>query len=182
MEKSEKKSKGRPRPYNAMEVTRSRGFKSNNMWPAENLKFLVDFMQALDVNLADLERKGVGHHTTLAFLFKKDNMLLSLAHKIVEAYDYRMVVMLKDKAEEEPQGISIANEEELVTLYSQGSRLGFLDMYMRMHKISQRKVAGDLHKSPGTVSYWFKTDDINISNLKEFADMYGAEIIVRISK
>ena len=67
-------------------------------------------------------------------------------------------------------------------MYSQGSRLGFLDMYMRMHKLSQRKVADDLHKSPGTISYWFKTDDIYILNLREFADKYEADIVIRISQ
>ena len=89
----EKKVKAPQKPYNAKEVTRTRGFKSNNSWPAVNLKFLVDFMQALDINLGDLERKGVGHHTSLAFLFKKDNMLLSLAHRIVEAFGYKLSVL-----------------------------------------------------------------------------------------
>ena len=182
METTEKKVKAPQKPYKPMEVTRTRGFKSNNLWPAENLKFLVDFMQALDINLGDLERQGVGHHTSLAFLFKKDNMLISLAHKIVEAFGYRMTVILKDRAAGETGGIAIANEEELVSMYSQGSRLGFLDMYMRMHKIAQRKVANDLHKSPGTISYWFKTDDIYISNLKEFAEFYCADININISR
>ena len=182
METMEKKVKAPQKPYNAKEVTRTRGFKSNNSWPAVNLKFLVDFMQALDINLGDLERKGVGHHTSLAFLFKKDNMLLSLAHRIVEAFGYKLSVLLKEKTEGENAGIAIANEEELVSMYSQGSRLGFLDMYMRMHKLSQRKVADDLHKSPGTISYWFKTDDIYISNLKEFADCFNADIVINIMK
>ena len=182
METMEKTVKAPQKPYNAKEVTRTRGFKSNNSWPAVNLKFLVDFMQALDINLGDLERKGVGHHTSLAFLFKKDNMLLSLAHKIVEAFGYKMTVILKDRAGEETGGIAIANEEELVNMYSQGSRLGFLDMYMRMHKISQRKVATDLQKSPGTISYWFKTDDIYVSNLKEFAEFYSTDININISR
>lgn len=182
METTEKKVKAPQKPYKPMEVTRTRGFKSNNLWPAVNLKFLVDFMQALDINLGDLERQGVGHHTSLAFLFKKDNMLISLAHKIVEAFGYKMTVILKDKAEGQPGGIALANEEELVSMYSQGSRLGFLDMYMRMHKISQRKVAADLHKAAGTISYWFKTDDIYISNLKEFADAYDADVVINISK
>ena len=182
METMEKKVKAPQKPYNAKEVTRPRGFKSNNSWPAVNLKFLVDFMQALDINLGDLERKGVGHHTSLAFLFKKDNMLLSLAHRIVEAFGYKLSVLLKEKTEGENAGIAIANEEELVSMYSQGSRLGFLDMYMRMHKLSQRKVADDLRKSPGTISYWFKTDDIYISNLREFADKYEADIVIRISQ
>ena len=170
------------KPYNALNVTRTRGFKSNNNWPADNLKFLVDFMQALDINLGDLERNGVGHHTSLAFLFKKDNMLLSLAHRIVDAFGYRLTVILKDRTGGESAGIAIANEEELVSMYSQGSRLGFLDMYMRMHKISQRKVATELHKAPGTISYWFKTDDIYISNLREFADTFQAEIVIKITK
>jgi len=182
METTEKKVKAAQKPYRPLEVKRTRGFKSNNLWPAVNLKFLVDFMQALDINLGDLERQGVGHHTSLAFLFKKDNMLLSLAHRIVGAFGYRMVVLLKDRTEGEAQGIALANEEELVSMYSQGSRLGFLDMYMRMHKLSQRKVATDLKKAPGTISYWFKTDDIYISNLKEFADGYGADVVIRISK
>ncbi len=182
METMEKTVKAPQKPYNAKEVTRTRGFKSNNSWPAVNLKFLVDFMQALDINLGDLERKGVGHHTSLAFLFKKDNMLLSLAHRIVEAFGYKLSVLLKEKTEGENAGIAIANEEELVSMYSQGSRLGFLDMYMRMHKLSQRKVADDLHKSPGTISYLFKTDDIYILNLREFADKYEADIVIRISQ
>lgn len=182
METTEKEVKAPKKPYKATEVTSTRGFKRNNTWPAVNLKFLVDFMQALDINLGDLERTGIGHHTSLAFLFKKDNMLLSLALKIVEAFGYKISVLLKDKSAEENKGISISNEDDLVNLYSRGSRLGFLDMYMRMHKLTQRRVANDLHKSPGTISYWFKTDDIYISNLKEFADCYDAEVVVKISK
>ena len=182
METMEKEVKAPKKPYKATEVTSSRGFKRNNTWPAVNLKFLVDFMQALDINLGDLERKGIGHHTSLAFLFKKDNMLLSLAQKIVEAFDYKLTVLLKDKSGGESAGIPIANEEELVNLYSRGSRLGFLDMFMRMHKLTRRKVADELHKSPGTISYWFKTDDVYIANLKELADAFNAEVVIRISK
>jgi hypothetical protein len=131
-----------------------------------------------NINLGDLERKGIGHHTSLAFLFKKDNMLLSLAQKIFEAFGCKLTILLKDKAEEKKEGIPLSNEAELVSLYSQGSRLGFLDMYMRMHKLTQRKVAAELGKSPGTVSYWFRTDDIYIANLKEFADAFGARLVV----
>ena len=178
----EKEAKAPKKSYKATEVTSSRGFKRNNTWPAVNLKFLVDFMQALDINLGDLERKGIGHHTSLAFLFKKDNMLLSLAQKIFEAFDHKLIVLLKDKSEGESAGIPIANEEELVNLYSQGSRLGFLDMFMRMHKLTQRKVADELHKAPGTISYWFKTDDVYIANLKQLADAFNAEVVIRISK
>lgn len=179
MEKSKKAPK---KPYNATNVTNTRGFKCNNTWPAVNLEFLVDFMQALDINLGDLERKGIGHHTSLAFLFKKDNMLLSLAQKIVEAFDHKLIVLLKDKSEGENEGIALANQEELVSLYSQGSRLGFLDMFMRMHKLTQRKVATALGKAPGTISYWFKTDDIYISNLKEFAESFNADVLIRIEQ
>ena len=97
MEKSEKAPK---KPYNATNVTNTRGFKRNNTWPAVNLKFVVDFMQARNINLGDLERQGIGHHTSLAFLFKKDNMLLSLAQKIFEAFGYKLTILLKDKSEE----------------------------------------------------------------------------------
>ncbi len=182
METKEKEVKAPKKPYKAKEVTSTRGFKRNNTWPAVNLKFLVDFMQALDINLGDLERHGVGHHTSLAFFFKKDNMMLSLAQQIVEVFGYKMTVLLKDKSEGESTGIAIANQEELVNMYSQGSRLGFLDMFMRMHKLTQRKVATELGKSAGTVSYWFRTDDIYIDNLKEFADAYNADVVIRISK
>ena len=37
-------------------------------------------------------------------------------------------------------------------------------------------------KSPVTVSYWFKMDDIYISNLREFSDSFGADVVIRISK
>ncbi len=87
-----------------------------------------------------------------------------------------------DKSEEENKGTSISNEEDLVNLNSRGFRLGFLDMYMRrMHKLTQRRVANDLHKSPGTVSYWFRTDDIYIANLKELTDAFNAEVVIIIT-
>ncbi len=180
METIEQEVKAPKKPYDATNVTNTRGFKRNNTWPAVNLKFIVDFMQARNINLGDLERRGIGHHTSLAFLFKKDNMLLSLAQKIFEAFDYKLTILLKDKSEEQKEGLSLSNQAELVSLYSQGSRLGFLDMYMRMHKLTQRKVAAELGKSPGTVSYWFKTDDIYIANLKELAEAFGAEVVIRI--
>ena len=41
---------------------------------------------------------------------------------------------------------------------------------------------GDLYKSPGTISYWFKTDDIYILSLKDFADSSGADVVICISK
>ena len=178
METMDKEVKAPKKPYDAKNVTSTRGFKRNNTWPAKNLKFLVDFMQASNINLGDLERKGIGHHTSLAFLFKKDNMLLSLAQKIFEAFGCKLTILLKDKSEEKKEGLGLSNEAELVSLYSQGSRLGFLDMYMRMHKLTQRKVAAELGKSPGTVSYWFRTGDIYIANLKEFADAFGARLVV----
>ena len=125
METIDKEVKAPKKPYDAKNVTSTRGFKRNNTWPAKNLKFLVE-----------------------------------------------------DKSEEKKEGLGLSNEAELVSLYSQGSRLGFLDMYMRMHKLTQRKVAAELGKSPGTVSYWFRTDDIYIANLKEFADAFGARLVV----
>lgn len=182
METMKKEVKAPQKPYKATEVTNTRGFKRNNTWPAVNLKFLVDFMQALDINLGDLERKGIGHHTSLAFLFKKDNMLLSLAQQIVESFNHKLIILLKDKSEGDSTGIAIANEEELVSLYSQGSRLGFLDMFMRMHKLTQRRVATELGKAPGTISYWFKTDDIYIGNLREFAECFNADIVINIKR
>ena len=174
----EKTVKAPQKPYNAKEVTRTRGFKSNNSWPAVNLKFLVDFMQARNINLGDLERKGIGNHTTLAFYFKNDNMMLSLSEQIFESFDCKLTILIKDKAEDKKDGLALSNEAKLVSLYSRGSRLGFLDMYMRMHKLTQRQVAAKMGKSPGTVSYWFRTDDIYISNLREFAEVFNADVII----
>ena len=182
METMEKSEKAPKKPYNATNVTNTRGFKRNNTWPAVNLKFVVDFMQARNINLGDLERQGIGHHTSLAFLFKKDNMLLSLAQKIFEAFGYKLTILLKDKSEEKKEGLALSNEAELVSLYTQGSRLGFLDMYMRMHKLTQRKVATELGKAPGTVSYWFRTDDIYVANLREIADAFNAKLEVQVSQ
>lgn len=182
METMEKSEKAPKKPYNATNVTNTRGFKRNNTWPAVNLKFVVDFMQARNINLGDLERHGIGHHTSLAFLFKKDNMLLSLAQKIFEAFGYKLTILLKDKSEEKKEGLALSNEAELVSLYSQESRPGFLDMYMRMHKLTQRKVAAELGKAPGTVSYWFRTDDIYVVNLREFADAFNAKLEVQVSQ
>ena len=54
METMDKEVKAPKKPYDAKNVTSTRGFKRNNTWPAKNLKFLVDFMQASNINLGDL--------------------------------------------------------------------------------------------------------------------------------
>lgn len=157
-------------------------------YPARNLRFLVELMTEMNLTLKDYERATGKSSVGLGHLLKNDDMKLSKAEEVLDAFGYTMEVRLEELEPKEDTIEIKAGDSYSVILpankNNQGAeanpdgivRLRFLKNMMRRRRITQKELTETIGSTHGAVIGWMKTDDIYISYLNKIKDAFNLRL------
>ena len=140
----------------------------------EVMKPLQDFMAKNRVNTRMLADKTGLTRQNIGYILRNDTARLSALETIAKAMDSRLCLSLSRG------GIVYDNSntwappacgpKDLVPV-----RLSFLSEAMAKNSLDIPKVANALGLKGGTIRHWFHVDDVQLNNVKNFADAFGFE-------
>ena len=157
-------------------------------YPAQNLRFLVELMSEMNLTLKDYEKATGKTSVGLGHLLRNDDMKLSKAEEVLDAFGYSLEVRL-DELERKEDTIEIKAGDSYSVIMpankNKGNaednpdrivRLRFLKDMMRRRRITQKELTENIGSTHGAVIGWMKTDDIYISYLNKIKDAFNLRL------
>lgn len=173
-------------------VTQETARSLTTRYGTKNLRFITDLLDALGHtphSYANLTDNPSSTSTSLRIFLHRDDIKVSKAKTIVDTLGYMLIIRLYDRLPEiaaSPDRNYVVKIPKEIDQATQGNskypNLGFLDDYMKRHKLSRRGLAEKLQLSPGAVFTWFKQDDIAVSYLNKIKDTFDAVLEFNIRK
>lgn len=148
-------------------------FQDGN-WNVKNLKFLVDFMDAMGMTTTDVANKmGLASRQSVYHWLVTDDVKYSNIIKFFDAcgYDitFSFVSKARKKASDTEVSIILHEDDKDESKYA-NRRLGFFQKAMDSNGVSSAAFSEYLSIDKTTIFYWFKQDDCAISYLYRFAE------------
>lgn len=154
-----------------------------NDYPGKNLRFLLEFKAALGLNTESLCKPTGLSPQSIRIQFKRDDMKLSKAKRIIESHGYKLNVNLTPRKQGKDNGDNyIVNLPVITKKTEQAKNLDFLKDFMQLMGESQYALANKLEVTQGAVFAWLSTDDILISYLVKIVEKYDADIEFKITE
>ena len=162
----------------------SSGKYQNGNWNVNNLKFLVDFMDATGMTTTDVANKiGLSSRQSVYHWLATDDVKFSNIIKFFDAcgYDIRFsfVSKLRKKVSDTEVSIILHDNDKDESKYA-NRRLGFFQKAMDSNGVSSAAFSEYLSIDKTTIFYWFKQDDCAISYLYRFAEYAKLKLKIEI--
>lgn len=150
------------------------------------LGFLEELMAYTKTTKADIAR-GLGTSwQNVQLKFTSGDMKMSKAEEIAAIMGYDIQFVLDDGAHVMSEGTVQKNVGGLLLqindLMPQSKRLDPLQVFLRLHGKTTKQVAEDIGITPGSMSKYFRDDDMHISRLFWIAEAYGWKVQIKIDK
>ena len=128
-----------------------------------NLTFLTDFMAKTGQSKADIARRVGVSNAAVSDWFKRDDMRLSTALRILGSYNCDIKFTLHKADESTMMYFGFINTINVDTLDLENKRLTSLKQAIRASGWTMKRVAEEIGVTPETLTYYWNTDDCPIS-------------------
>lgn len=128
-----------------------------------NLTFLTDFMAKTGQSKADIARHVGVSSAAVSDWFKRDDLRLSTALRILESYNCDIKFTLHKKEEPTMMYFSYMNTINISDLDFENKRLTSLKQAIKASGWTMKRIAESLGIAPETLTYYWNTDDCPIS-------------------
>lgn len=157
------------------------GVYEDGNWHANNLKFLVEFMNRLGLSTSDVaERVGLTKGAVIRWL-KVDDTSLSKIDKLAEScgYEFQIYYSIPMPVDEHSDitidPITPANENFGI----HSKRLAFLRRAMQIGGVTNQQLADDMSLSRNSIQHWIRQDDMTFRYIYQIARTYGWKVKIR---
>lgn len=133
------------------------------------LRFLSSFLRSQGLlhedaaRMLGMSRVGFGHY------FIVDDMLLSVAQRVVNLQGYDLAINFVHKG------------EIIESCIGPEARLAFLDEMRRALHLTKTELASSLNIGYSAVRHWFQNDDIYISRIFQLSEALGLDLDISIT-
>lgn len=145
-----------------------------------NLIFLTDFMARTGQTKADLARRVGVSNAAVSDWFKRDDLRLTTALRILDSYSCVLKFRLHRKEEPAMMFFSLMNTINISELNVEHKRLTSLKQAIKASGWTMKKVAEELGIAPETLTYYWNTDDCPISAFYKIAELIGYSVSYNI--
>lgn len=128
-----------------------------------NLTFLTDFMAKTGQNKADIARRVGVTSSAVSDWFKRDDMRLSTALRILDSYNCDIKFTLHKAEEPTMMYFGFLNTINIDALDFESKRLTSLKQAIKASGWTMKRVAEEIGVTPETLTYYWNTDDCPIS-------------------
>lgn len=136
-----------------------------------NLIFLTDFMAKTGQTKADIARRVGVSNAAVSDWFKRDDLRLSTALRILDCYNCDIKFTLHKKEEPSMMFFGFMNTINISDLDFEDKKLTSLKQAIKASGWTMKKVAEGLGIAPETLTYYWNTDDCPVSAFYKIADM-----------
>ena len=149
-------------------------------WPRKTLSEIIDFLEMVHpegLNIRILAGELGMTPGSVSNLFRRDNMKLSKAEKIAEAYGYEITLLFPTK--KYPEGINPPNHGKT---FEKAGKLRGLAMYIYDSNRNVHFVSNEMKMYSTMLNNAFNTGDILLTNLYKVTDHLGIIFFWRFEK
>ena len=162
----------------------SPGKYQNGNWDVKNLKFLVDFMDAMGMTTTDVANKiGLASRQSVYHWLVTDDVKFSSIIKLFDACGYDIIFSFipttRKKSSDTEVSIVLHEDHRDDSKYA-NRKLGFFQKAMDTNGVSSAALSEFLSIDKTTIFYWFKQDDCAISYLYKFAQYAKLKLKIEI--
>lgn len=158
-------------------------FQDGN-WNVKNLKFLVDFMDAMGMTTTDVANKmGLASRQSVYHWLVTDDVKYSSVIKFFDACSYDITFSFVSKARKKASDTEVSiilHEDDKDESKYANRKLGFFQKAMDSNGVSSAAFSEYLSIDKTTIFYWFKQDDCAISYLYAFAQYAKLKLKIEI--
>lgn len=147
-----------------------------------NLTFLTDFMAKTGQTKADLARRVGVSSAAVSDWFKRDDLRLSTALRILESYNCEIKFSLHKKEEPTMMFFGYMNTINIDELDFENKRLTSLKQAIKASGWTMKRVAESLGVAPETLTYYWNTDDCPVSAFYKIAEMIDYTVTYTINQ
>lgn len=158
-------------------------FQDGN-WNVKNLRFLVDFMDAMGMTTTDVANKmGLSSRQSVYHWLVTDDVKYSNIIKFFDACGYDIIFSFisktKKKASDTEVNITL-HEDDKTDIKYLNRKLGFFHKAMDDYGVSSAVFSEYLSIDKTTIFYWFKQDDCALSYIYKFAEFAKLKLRIEI--
>lgn len=146
------------------------------------LNFLSDFLAQTCQTKADLARHVGVTNSAVSDWFKRDDMRLSTALRILDKYNCDIKFHLVKPEALRFVPYSMLNSINISDVYIAKKRLFSLKQSILASGWTMKRTASSIGIAPETLSYYWSTDDCPISVFYKVADILGYNVIYSIDQ
>jgi len=146
-----------------------------------NLTFLTDFMAKTGQSKADIARHVGVSSAAVSDWFKRDDLRLSTALRILESYNCDIKFTLHKKEEPTMMYFSYMNTINISDLDFENKRLTSLKQAIKASGWTMKRIAESLEVAPETLTYYWSTDDCPISAFYRIAQIISYSVSYTIN-
>lgn len=160
----------------------SRGYCVHGKWQCVNLNFLVRFMEAVGIDTAAIAQKLDCSRPTVTAWLRNDNMQLSKAYHIINAFGYNLRLSYKIpdvNIHENNMSIVIKCKEK--SFSTSEKRLSFLSEAITRSGLTKLELSEKVGVTRQTVAKWLKEDDVAIKYIVQISNLLGYEMECNIT-
>lgn len=147
-----------------------------------NIVFLSDFLAKTGQSKADLARRVGVSNAAVSDWFKRDDLRLSTARRILDCYNCDIQFTLRKKEEPTKMLLGLMNTINISKLDFGAQRLTSLKQAIKASGWTMKKIAEELGVVPETLTYYWNTDDCPISVFYRVANIIGYTVCYSINE
>lgn len=148
-------------------------------WPRKTLGEVINFLEERHpegLKIDDISRNIGLTPQGVTNMFMRDDMRLSKAEKIIEAYGYKLRLYFPVRRD---KGL---NETTIKRDFPKAGNLGGLVRYIKDSGYSIKFVSELSHNYPSVITRAFDTGDIMLSTLQDITDTLGITTVWKFEK
>lgn len=147
-----------------------------------NLVFLTDFMAKTGQTKADIARRVGVSNAAVSDWFKRDDLRLSTALRILESYNCDIKFSLHKNEEPTLMFFGFMNTINISDLDFENKRLTSLKQAIKASGWTMKRIAEGLGVAPETLTYYWNTDDCPISVFYKVAELINYTVSYSINQ
>ena len=147
-----------------------------------NLIFLTDFLAKTGQTKADLARRVGVSNAAVSDWFKRDDLRLSTALRILNSYNCDIQFTLRKKEEPTMMFLGLMNTINISELDIDFKRLTSLKQAIKASGWTMKRIAEELGIASETLTYYWNTDDCPISIFYRVASLIGYTVCYSINE
>ena len=146
-----------------------------------NLIFLTDFLAKTGQTKADLARRVGVSNAAVSDWFKRDDLRLSTALRILDCYNCDIQFTLRKKEEPTMMFVGFVNTINIDSLDFENKRLTSLKQAIKASGWTMKRVAEAIGVTPETLTYYWNTDDCPVSAFYKIANLLSYTVTYSIN-
>ena len=147
-----------------------------------NIVFLSDFLAKTGQSKADLARRVGVSNAAVSDWFKRDDIRLSTALRILDCYNCDIQFTLRKKEEPAMMLLGLMNTINISKHDFGAKRLTSLKQAIKASGWTMKRIAEVLGIVPETLTYYWNTDDCPISVFYRVANIIGYTVYYSINE